>query len=151
MKDITIRNAHKQDGGAVRRLVWGNRLNPFGLDWRRFLVAENELGEVIGCVQVKPHTEGSRELASLVVAAEYRSLGIGGALVRALQAGWSGPLYLMCRDVLESYYARFGFKPVSGEQLPDYFQRIERLASLLPLGQDARNDLRIMRWDPGRS
>ena len=67
MPEVSFRPAVRSDAAGIRRMVRGERLNPFSLDWRRFIVAEDENGSVVACVQVKPHGDGSRELASLVV------------------------------------------------------------------------------------
>lgn len=107
------------------------QINPLGLDWRRFVVAE-EGGQVIGVGQVKPHGDGSLELASIAVIAERRGQGVGSQIVRALLKQSPGRLYLMCRDGLESFYARFGFRRVSGGEMTPYFRRMHRLANSLP-------------------
>ena len=52
----------RRDGGQAAGL------NPFSLGWPRFLVAEDG-GRVVGVAQIKPHGDGSRELASLAVVA----------------------------------------------------------------------------------
>ncbi len=67
---------------------------------------------MIGVGQVKPY-RGARELGSLVVLKPYRGQGIGSALVRALIEREQSDLFLLCRDRLESYYARFGFRRAS--------------------------------------
>ena len=41
-------------------------------------------GEVIGCAQIKPHRDGSRELASLVVHPDYRGQGIARRMIQYL-------------------------------------------------------------------
>ncbi len=73
------------------------RLNPFDLDWRRFLVAEQD-SQIAGMVQVGPHSDGSRELASLAVLPAQQGQGTGGALIGALLERERGPLHLMCRN-----------------------------------------------------
>jgi hypothetical protein len=50
----------------IKILVHSARINPTGLSWPHFVVAENNLGEVISCgVQIKPHRDGSSELGFL--------------------------------------------------------------------------------------
>ena len=50
------------------------RMNPLGLDVRRFLVAEDESGQVVGCGQLAPlGSPGALELRSLVVEPGNRS------------------------------------------------------------------------------
>ena len=73
----TIRRATRQDANAIHALIRQVRINPMALDWRRFLVVVDEQHRVIGCGQVKPHADGTRELASLAVVPEWQRQGIG--------------------------------------------------------------------------
>ena len=97
------------------------------LDWRRFLVAEAD-GQIIGTVQVKPHGDGTRELASLAVVPEWQNRGVGAALMQAALARETGPLYLTCRSEIEGYYTRFGFRSLARGELTPYFRRLARIA-----------------------
>jgi N-acetylglutamate synthase-like GNAT family acetyltransferase len=123
------RPATQVDQPAITVIVRAAGLNPFSLHWPRFLVAEEE-GRVIGVAQIKPHGDGSRELASLAVIPERQGQGIGAALIAALLAGERGALYLMCAGHLEGYYARFGFRRIGAAEMPPYFRRMTRVASL---------------------
>jgi len=127
-----IRPAQAADQPAIRAIVCAARLNPRDLDWQRFLVAE-EAGRIVGVGQVKPHGDGSRELASLAVIPELQTQGIGGALMYALLAREPGPVYLMCMDRLEPYYKRFGFRRLARADLPSSFRAIGRFALALAL------------------
>jgi N-acetylglutamate synthase-like GNAT family acetyltransferase len=127
---IAIRLASAADQPAIRVIVRAAGINPCDLDWRRFLVAD-EQGRVIGVGQVKPRGDGSRELASLAVVPERQSQGVGGALVHALLAREPGPVHLMCMDWLELYYQRFGFRRLGGAELPPAFRGIARFAPAL--------------------
>ena len=49
---INIRPATAKDGETIKALVRMARINPRNLDWRRFIVAE-ENGRVVGIGQVK--------------------------------------------------------------------------------------------------
>lgn len=146
-----IRPATAQDQSAINRLVRAARLNPVNVRWVNFAVAE-EAGTIAGVGQVRPHSDGSRELASLAVAPEYRRRGIGSQLVRALMAGHPAPLYLFCEDNLEPYYARFGFYRLSDtRQLPAPLARLYRAGRLIKrlenlLSKPAAH-LIGMRWD----
>jgi N-acetylglutamate synthase-like GNAT family acetyltransferase len=142
---VKIRKARKDDSQAIRRLVWGAGLNPTALKWQRFVVAVNPVGEVVGCAQVKPHRDGSHELASLVVSPAYRLLGIARLLVEDLIQCHDGDLYLMCRAALGGFYRKFGFDVPANEELPPYFSRIARLASHFNRRQKAENGLLIMK------
>ncbi len=142
-----LRPACAEDAAAIRRLVRGARLNPIGLDWRRFVVLEAE-GEVVGCVQVKPHRDGSRELASLVVAPGWRGRGLGRRLVEAVLERHPPPLYLTCRSGLMPFYERFGFREVGEtEPQPPYFRRVRRLGRLLRGLRRRGEYLAVMVWE----
>jgi amino-acid N-acetyltransferase len=129
---ISIHPANAANQPAIRAIVYAARINPLGLDWRRFLVAE-EQGRVVGVGQVKPHADGSRELASLAVIPERQARGIGGALIEALLAREPGPVYLMCMDWLEAYYQRFGFRRLGRAELPASFRFVGRFAPALAM------------------
>lgn len=126
MNDFILRPAVKQDQSVIRRLVNQARINPAGLDWRRFWVAETA-GEVIGCCQVKPHRDGSRELASLVVRDDWRGKGVARALVEHFTVNEEDTLYLMCRSELGKFYEKFGFRSLEAGVMPRYFRRVFRL------------------------
>ncbi len=143
MAEFTLRRAVAEDRAAIRALVRQGRVNPFGLDWRRFVVVTTSSGEVIGCGQVKRHADGSRELASLVVREDYRGRGVARCIIEHFLAGNPPPLYLMCRASLRAFYARFGFRPLSPDEMPSYFRRVARLARWLRQSDDA---LLVMRW-----
>lgn len=145
---MLVRPARRDDFPAIRRLVFGARLNPFGLDWRRFLVAGTPGGDVLGCGQVKPHADGSRELASLVVREQARGRGVARALIENLLARQEArPVYLMCRASLEPFYARFGFHPAGLDEMSVYFRRISRIERLFNGKVSPENRLRVMRLD----
>jgi len=94
------------------------------LDWRRFLVVVDEQDRLIGCGQVKPHADGTRELASLAVVPEFQRHGIGRLIVEQLLAENPLPLYLTCRASLQKYYEKFGFQVMQPADMPPYFHRI---------------------------
>ena len=127
MTDFSLRKATKADAGRIRQLVIEGGINPFGLDWPRFIVAEDGSGRVIGCVQRKSHRDGSIELASLAVNEAERGQGVARALIEAVTAIHHGDLYLMCRGELEGFYQKFGFRTLDFDEMPHYFQRIMKV------------------------
>jgi N-acetylglutamate synthase-like GNAT family acetyltransferase len=148
---IYIRPATAGDQPAITAIVRAARLYPRDLSWSRFLVAEAD-GQVVGVGQVKPHSDGSRELASLAVLPEQQARGIGGALIDALVAREAGAVYLMCMDWLERYYERFGFRRLGRADLPPAFRMIARFAPALALVSSLfgkRLQLIVMRRDRG--
>jgi ribosomal protein S18 acetylase RimI-like enzyme len=95
----TLRPASAGDQAAIRRLVYQARINPRGLDWRRFVLAVDAGQRMVGCGQIKPHGDGSRELASIAVDPGWREGGVASAMIGDLmQAGPS--LWLVCRSQL---------------------------------------------------
>ncbi len=122
-----LRPAESRDAAAIRALIRQGRINPIGLDWRRFWLAVDAKDRVIGCGQVKPHTDGTRELASIAVSAQWRGRGVARALIEKLVADHPPPLYLTCRARLGALYARFGFTPVPLADLSPHFRRIWRI------------------------
>jgi N-acetylglutamate synthase-like GNAT family acetyltransferase len=126
---FVLRRATKQDQKAIKRLVQIGKINPTGLDWSRFWVAVTPEGTVIGTGQIKPHTDGSRELASITTHPDYRGKGIARSIILQLLKENPSPLYLTCRSTLESFYGQFGFVSIQLPDMPHSFQRIFRLVN----------------------
>lgn len=139
-----LRKARQEDAAAIRRLIYRTGINPMALNWQRFLIAIDEQGHLLGCGQVKPHSDGTRELASIAVQPEHQRRGIGQAIIQALIDQSSGPLYLTCRKPLRSFYEPFGFRVVSPEQMPPYFRHIWRAATLLRRLFPSMDELLVM-------
>jgi amino-acid N-acetyltransferase len=114
---ITLRPATQADEKKIKDLIHEVNINPMNLDWERFIVAEDD-GAFVGCVQIKPHKDGTRELASLAVTPSRQGSGIGSVLVKALLERERGELYLMCLRPMVTYYQRFGFEEVPEAAMP---------------------------------
>ena len=140
-----LRPATEGDSPAIKKLVNQARLNPTQLKWQHFTVAADFQAKVIGCGQIKTHQDGSNELASLVVDPNYRGLGIARTLVEGLLENYKGDLYLMCRASLGKFYEKFGFESAKETQLPPYFRRIARLASIAEILQKEGETLLVMK------
>ncbi|GJM39975.1 MAG: hypothetical protein DHS20C20_02570 [Ardenticatenaceae bacterium] len=130
---ITYRRALASDEAAIKALIRTVNINPMGLKWHRFIVAVDEPcteqsrsnGRLIGCGQIKPHRDGSRELASIAVQKAWRRQGIAGAIIQQLLANETVPIWLTCMDKLVPFYEQFGFAEVKkgdGRSLPFYFK-----------------------------
>jgi N-acetylglutamate synthase-like GNAT family acetyltransferase len=102
-----------------------------GLHWRRFILAVDDQGQVIGCGQVKQHADGSQELASIAVIPTWQKHGVARQIIEQMIAQHPGRLYLTCRSSLEPFYERFGFRAVGLPEMPPYFQRMARLVGSL--------------------
>jgi GNAT superfamily N-acetyltransferase len=76
--------ATEADFPAIRELIYVANINPTGLDWRRIVLAVTPEGTIIGCGQVKPHRDGSQELASIAVLPERRRQGVAKAIITLL-------------------------------------------------------------------
>src|SRR5690349_9339592 len=126
----TLRPARETESAQIKDLIHFVGINPMDLDWRRFVVAVNERDEMIGCGQLKPHGKDILELASLAVYPEYQGQGVGRAIIEYLLNDSPWPLYLMCESSVGPLYEKFGFRGISYEDMPRYFQRISRLARL---------------------
>ena len=142
-----LRQAVINDAPTIRSLIRQARLNPMGTDWRRFVVATTSQEGIIGCGQVKKHRDGSRELASIVVAPEWRGQGVAGEIIKHLVSIHPKPLYLMCRSDLRDFYEQFGFHAVQPNNMPSYFKRIQRLFSVFKVVSRAENELLVMKLD----
>ena len=144
---VTIHTAGADDQYAITAIVRAARNNPRDLDWQRFLLAQWGQ-DIIGVGQVKPHPDGSRELASIAVVPEWQGNGVGGMLIRALLSRETGTLHLMCVADREGYYQRFGFKRLDRRIMPPYFRRFMLLAPVLRLLSLNRLRLIVMGREP---
>jgi N-acetylglutamate synthase-like GNAT family acetyltransferase len=141
-----IRKATKKDFHAIRGLILDVHINPTGLDWRHFLVAVTSENALLGCGQIKPHFDGSLELASIAVSVQERGQGVARAVIQELLARETmRPLYLMCRSRLESLYVKFGFRTIDPKDMPLYFQRVKRAERIFNSRAQAEDRLSVMR------
>mgnify|MGYP001199862352 CR=1 FL=1 len=127
----SIRPARETDAAPIRDLIYLVRINPMGLDWKRFVVAVDDRAEMIGCGQLKPHGQEILELASIAVYPEHQGNGVARLLIEHLLKDSPRPLYLMCQSSLGPFYEKFGFQAISYQEMPRYFQRMSRLAGLV--------------------
>ena len=140
---VTIHTASEDDQFVITEIVRAARINPRDLDWQRFLLAQWGQ-DIIGVGQIKPHPDGSRELASLAVVSEWQGNGVGGMLIRALLSRETGPLHLMCVAEREQYYECFGFQRLDQQAMPPYFRRFVRIAPVIRLRSLSRLRLIVM-------
>jgi N-acetylglutamate synthase-like GNAT family acetyltransferase len=146
MVDFLVRNATSQDYPAIRALIHAVHINPTGLDWRHFLVSVTPENELLGCGQIKIHFDGSCELASIAVQEQARGRGIARAIIQELMVREKRrPIYLMCRNRLESLYVKFGFQAIGLDEMPLYFRRISRAVRIINPKARPEDRLLIMR------
>ncbi len=126
-----LRPAQAKDAADIRRLIWQVHINPTGLDWHHFWVAVDAQDSLLGCGQLKPHGDGSLELASIAVQPQQRGKGIARAII-VQQLSQSGrPLYLRCAAPMQPFYERFDFQAIPYEEMPSSFRRDWRIISWL--------------------
>jgi len=131
MTNFILRPARESESAQIRNLIHLVGINPMGLDWKRFVVAANDHDEMIGCGQLKPHGTDILELASLAVYPQHRGKGVARAIMEYLLESSPRPLYLMCESSLGPLYEKFGFRGISYDEMPRYFQRMSKLAGLV--------------------
>lgn len=112
-----LRRAERQDIWRLRKLVFSEKLDPTQLRWQQFWVIECE-DELVACGQLR-NFPGAQELSSLVVVPAWRKRGLGSYLTTLLIQEATEPLYLECLgEKLANFYSRFGFVPVSLQDVP---------------------------------
>jgi len=131
MPEFRLRAATEADDRVIKSLIHAVKINPMGLDWRRFVVAGSADGVILGCGQIKPHEPGVLELASIAVWPEFQGQGVARAIIERLIEANPGRLHLMCRSPLGVFYERFGFRETQGDEMPRYFRRMTRLARIM--------------------
>jgi N-acetylglutamate synthase-like GNAT family acetyltransferase len=130
-RDFTLRPATEADDRRIHQIISKAQINPMGLNWRRFILAVDQNDDLIGCGQVKPHADGSRELASIAVVPEWRSRGVARAIIEYLLEQYPGKLYLTCRSQLGPMYQKFGFEAQDQAEMTPYFKRLSRVVKFI--------------------
>ncbi|MCL4871236.1 MAG: GNAT family N-acetyltransferase [Anaerolineae bacterium] len=143
---FTVRPAQAPDQIAIRQLIRASRLNPMGLNWANFLVAESDEGLFIGCGQIKTHQDGTRELASIAVIPAWRGRHVAATLIHELLRQSPRPLYLMCGSRLIPFYQKFGFQELTPPTpIPKPFRFFRRLVTLISRFSPGSDYLAVMR------
>ena len=147
MTNCNVRPALESESIQIKDLINLVGINPSGLDWKRFIVAVNDDGQVIACGQIKPHGADMRELASIAVHPDYRGQGLARAVIETLLRENPKPLYLMCMSHNGSMYEKFGFQVVKDKQLPRYFARIKKLFGIADVFRKSGEELLVMKLE----
>lgn len=143
--DYTIEPARRADMKTVKMYLKRARLDVSDVRRKKFLLAKNG-DDFVGCVQLKTYP-GVRELASMLVRKRYREHGVGQSLVRQIRSQTTPPVYLICPQHRQSYYAQFGFQTVTGyDKLPFLFLLKAGVAKFI-VGPRLKVTLIAMRWD----
>ncbi len=147
MTNYTIRPALESESAQIKDLINLVGINPMGLDWKRFIVAVNDNGQVIACGQVKPHGGDIRELASIAVNPEHQGNGIARAVIEQLLSATPRPVYLMCMSKMNDLYVKFGFKAIPYQMMPRYFQRISNIFRIADVVRRSGEELLVMKME----
>jgi amino-acid N-acetyltransferase len=127
---ITVRRARAEDQPVISVMVRRARLNPANLHWERFVVAEGD-SRTVGVAQLRRHSDGATELASLVVEPDARRHGVAAQMVDALLAEEREPVYTLIDRRFVEPFTRWGFAPVDPSQLPRSISRGYRIGRVV--------------------
>ncbi len=144
MVKYEIRPAVESESAQIKNLIHLVGINPTGLDWKRFTIAVNDGGEMIACGQVKPHGADLQEMASIAVSPAYRGQGIARKIIEELLSKTSRPVYLMCMGHNGPMYEKFEFRSIPYEQMPRYFQRIQKVFAVADVFRKTGEELLVM-------
>ena len=142
---FSIQPAKAEHASQIRQLIRDVDISPKGLDWMRFLIAVDPEGGLIGCGQIKPHADGTQELASIAVKPAWRGRGVARAIIEHLLASQVGGVYLITMASLGPLYGKFGFAPVKLDEMSTYFRRISQLPGMIAEFSRVGDSLLVMR------
>ena len=121
-----VRPARPEDLPGIAELVASVGGDLEDLQAEQFVVALDTEGHIIGCGRLKPYP-GFCELASIAVKDQWRSTGVGRAVVSQLLISHQGPIYLICEDDVVEFFRRFGFDLVPmSERVSGLQSKLER-------------------------
>jgi N-acetylglutamate synthase-like GNAT family acetyltransferase len=120
---VVVRRARPDDQPVITAMVRRARLNPAGLHWEQFVVGERD-GRAVGVAQLRRHSDGTKELASLAVEPGAREHGVATQMVDALLAGETAAVYALIDRRFVGHFARWGFRQVGRSELPRSVSRI---------------------------
>lgn len=130
------RRARPEDMAAVRALIERCGLDADGLDDAVVYVSESD-GHIVGTVALEQHATGADAaflLRSAAVEPAVRGQHVGHALVRAALRhvdSLRAPVGLLT-ETAQDYFPRFGFEPVSRDELPKPLHESSQLRGACP-------------------
>jgi amino-acid N-acetyltransferase len=120
---VVVRRAKPDDQPVITAMVRRARLNPAGLHWEQFVVGERD-GRAVGVAQLRRHSDGTKELASLAVEPDAREQGIATQMVDTLLSDETAAVYTLIDRRFVGHFARWGFGQVGRSELPPSISRI---------------------------
>jgi len=111
------------------------------------MIVASEDGRLLACAQIKPHSDGTRELASLAVIPECRGRGLARRLVEHALAQNAPPLHLTCARRLQPLYERFGFRRLRQNEMPPDLGWLARMVNGPARLLRRADPMLVMRWD----
>jgi N-acetylglutamate synthase-like GNAT family acetyltransferase len=145
LAEIRLRPATAEDSSAIKKLIHLVGINPMDLDWRRFILAVDASGRMLGCGQLKPHGKDVLELASIAVEPSHQHLGIARLIIERLLSQAPRPIYLTCRSPLGPFYEKWGFRAIGMDEMPTYFRRLMRIVAAMPAFLTGGETLLVMK------
>ena len=133
---VRIRPAVARDLPGVEALLSANALPLAGVReaLSRFVVAEDEHGTIVGVAGLEVYEQHAL-LRSVAVAAEWRSHGLGRALVERIiaEANARGlqSIHLLTTTA-DRYFPSFGFEKITRDEVPACLRVAEEFASACP-------------------
>ena len=112
-----LRPARADDLPGIRALLASVGGDEENLQPGQFVVAQDDLGAILGCGRLKPYSDCT-ELASIAVTKGLRSAGIGRGIVTKLLEGRQGTIHLICEDDVVGFFGHFGFKLTPTAEMP---------------------------------
>lgn len=132
---VGLRPAQRSDLAEIERLLTASDLPLAGVAdaLPGFVVAEFD-GNIVGTAALEACCENAL-LRSVAVAPEWRSRGLGRALVTRVianaEASGLRALYLLTTTA-EHYFPSFGFQPISRENVPAAIRSTEEFSAACP-------------------
>ena len=145
---ITLRSAAAADQKTIVRIVKDAQINPADIKWRHFTVAvDDDTGEIVSIGQIKKHSDGSEELASIATVPAYQRRGLAHQVINRLIAGHSGRLFLTCLSTMSPFYEQFGFRVIDKPEMTPYYRRLVRLVNAYEVLSSSGHTLNVMLRD----
>jgi amino-acid N-acetyltransferase len=106
---------------AERKLMLPRSLTELYETVRDFIIAESEVGGLVGCAAVHIDTDKIAELKSLAVAEAAHGLGVGKRLVESClqEAAKLGLERVFCLTYQIDFFTKLGFTRVDRSRLPE--------------------------------